>query len=153
MNTRLLTRTAVLIALALVLQQIKVQWIAGPAVNALLIIATGYNGLLGGILLGSLTPVLAFLIGIMPLAIVLPVIAVGNILFCTVFYTLRKKSDWLGLAAGALLKFSFMALAVNYVIQVRPAVANALSLPQLFTAITGGFVGIVLLRYLKREAL
>ncbi|WP_049754071.1 ECF transporter S component [Heliomicrobium modesticaldum] len=151
MNTGIMVRTAVLVALAVVVQQIKVQWLAGPAVNALLIIATGYNGLWSGLLLGCLTPFLAFLAGIMPLVAVLPVIAAGNSILCISYHLLKKRNALLALAIGALLKFALMAAAVNYLIQVPPPVAKALSLPQLATAVTGGLVGMLVLRYLPQN--
>ncbi|MBM7865953.1 ECF transporter S component [Heliobacterium gestii] len=144
-------RTAVLLSLALIFQQIKVQWVAGPAVNALLIIAAGYNGLAYAVVLGCLTPLLAFLTGTMPLLIAVPVIAAGNSIFCAGYSLLSKRSAPAGIAAGALLKFAVMATAVHWVIQAPPAVANALSLPQLFTALAGGMVGLLVLRYLPKE--
>ncbi|MZP30453.1 ECF transporter S component [Heliobacterium undosum] len=148
MNITLLTRTALLLALALLFTQVKLQWVSGPAVNALLIIATAANGLWSGVLLGALTPVLAFLGGFMPLVFVVPVIAAGNILFCVTFAWLHKRNGMAAVAAGATLKFLLLALSVNYLIQVPPPVAKALSLPQLFTALAGGALALLLLRYL-----
>lgn len=150
-TTKLITRTAVLLALAIAVQQLKVQWLTGPAVNAILILATGYSGLLGGIIIGLFTPIMAFLQGIMPLAIAVPFIMGGNALLCLGYYWARKVNDVVGITIGAILKFSFMTFAVNFIIQVPPKVAQALSFPQLVTALTGGVIAIIILRYLPKS--
>lgn len=148
MKTNILTRTALLLALAIAVQQFKIQWLTGPAINAILIMAVGYAGIYSGVLLGILTPILAFTQGIMPLMIVVPFIMGGNVLYCLGYYLLQKKNGLLGICLGALLKFSFFALAVNFIIEVPPKVSYALGVPQLITALTGGVIAWVILRYL-----
>ena len=71
-NTRMLTTTALLLALALAVQQFKIQWLTGPGVNAILILATGYIGALSGIIIGIFTPLLALIMGIMGFAPAIP---------------------------------------------------------------------------------
>ncbi|MFZ7103683.1 MAG: hypothetical protein ACOWWO_13660 [Peptococcaceae bacterium] len=150
-STKILTRTAILLAVALAVQQIKLQWLTGPAINAILILAVGYAGVSSGVIIGLLTPVLAFTQGIMPLAIAVPFIMLGNIVYCYGFYWARKTNDLVGIAVGAILKFCLLAGAVKFIIQVPPKVAQALSFPQLVTAIIGGLIAAAILRYLPHN--
>ena len=147
----IITRTAILLALTIAVQQMKVQWLTGPAINAILILATGYTGILTGIIIGIFSPVMAFLQGIMPLAIAVPVIMVGNALLCLGFYWARKVNNLVGITVGAIVKFSFLSLAVNFIIQVPPKVAQALSFPQLITALIGGVIAVMILKYLPEN--
>lgn len=150
-STKLLTRTAILLALAIAVQQVKIQWLTGPAINAILILAVGYVSLPSGVIIGLLTPILAFTQGIMPLAIAVPVIMLGNVIYCYGFYWGRKTNDLVGIALGAILKFALLAGAVNFVIQVPPKVSQALSFPQLVTATMGGLIAIAILQYLPKK--
>jgi len=152
LNTKTLTRTALLLALAIAVQQfLKIQWLVGPSINAILILAVGYNGLLSGVTIGLLTPLLAFTLGIMPLAVVVPFIMVANACLCLGYAWLKKAQPVLGVLVGALLKFGFLALAVNFIIQVPPKVATALGFTQLITALTGGLVALIILKYLPSD--
>lgn len=147
-NTKILTRTALLLALAIAVQQFKIQWLTGPAINAILILAVGYCGIYSGITIGILTPILAFMQGLMPLLIVVPFIMIGNICLCVGFNWFKNNIPLVGIILGALLKYGFFALAINFLIEVPPKVAHALGIPQLITALTGGIVALVILKYL-----
>ncbi|MFZ5943015.1 MAG: ECF transporter S component [Bacillota bacterium] len=149
-SVKVLTRSALLLALAIAVQQAKLQWITGPGINAILILAVGYSGLVSGLIIGLFTPILAFSQGIMPLAVAVPFIMLGNALYCLGFFWARKINDVVGIAVGALLKFSLLVLAVNFVIQVPPKVSQALSFPQLVTAIIGGIIAIIILKGISK---
>ena len=148
LTTRMLTTTALLLALAIAVQQFKIQWLTGPGINAILFLAVGYNGAYSGVLIGLFTPILAFMQGIMPLAPVVPFIMLGNGLLCLGFAWAKNINLVVGVATGAILKFTLLAIAVNFIIEVPPPVALALGTPQLVTAITGGLVAIAILKYL-----
>ena len=62
--TRMLTRTALLLALCVVVQQFKTvsQFITGPLVNLILLLAALAVGLGSGLCIAVLSPILAFLI-------------------------------------------------------------------------------------------
>ncbi len=65
-----MVRTALLLALALVFQigfSQFAQPVVGPLVNMTLFIATITVGTISAIIVGSLTPLVAFMLGIMPL--------------------------------------------------------------------------------------
>ncbi len=150
-NTRMLTTTALLLALALAVQQFKIQWLTGPGVNAILVLATGYLGALSGIIIGIFTPLVALIMGIMPFAPAIPFIMLGNALLCIGYTWGKKINPLVGVVTGAILKFILLSLAVRYIIAAPPPVAAALSFPQLVTALTGGLIAIIILRYLPRN--
>ena len=66
MNLKFFTRTAILLALTLAFQMLKLpQPMTGPAVNAMLFISTAAVGIWGGVIIGALTPWIAFINGIL----------------------------------------------------------------------------------------
>lgn len=148
LNTRMLTTTALLLALALAVQQMKIQWLTGPGINAILILATGYISVLSGIIIGIFTPLLALTMGIMPFAPAIPFIMIGNASLCIGYAWAKKINPMVGVVTGAILKFALLTLAVKYIIDAPPPVAAALGFPQLVTALIGGLIAIVILRYL-----
>ena len=149
-NTRMLTTTALLLALALAVQQFKIQWLTGPGVNAILVLATLMCAL-SGIIIGIFTPLVALIMGIMPFAPAIPFIMLGNALLCIGYTWGKKINPLVGVVTGAILKFILLSLAVRYIIAAPPPVAAALSFPQLVTALTGGLIAIIILRYLPRN--
>lgn len=155
-STTFITRTGILLALALVFQ-IGLRTIpfaqpfVGPLVNFVLIFAAIFVGMASGVIIGMLTPLIAFIVGIMPLFPVVPFIMIGNALMVIAFSVTRKLlgyyGDYIGVACGAFIKFAFLALSVRYIItlfiSVPPPIVVALSLPQFYTAMTGGLGAII----------
>ncbi|MDD3429777.1 MAG: ECF transporter S component [Oscillospiraceae bacterium] len=164
---KFVTRTAVLLALCVAVQQFKSlsQFITGPLVNAILIIAALAVGLWSGIAIAVLSPVLAFLISPSPImqAVpqLIPVIMVGNAIIVVCVYVLRnQKYWWAGLALGSVLKAGFLALAVkafiiptfggNLVEKQITALGLMFSYNQLITAAIGSVIaGLLWLRLHK----
>ncbi|MDS1030153.1 ECF transporter S component [Bacillota bacterium LX-D] len=148
------TRTALFLALALTVQMAGLpQKFTGPAVNGILFLSGIFVNPLSGICIGILTPLLAFLRGILPgpLAPAIPFIMLGNALFVYFSCLLFKRPLGLqicGVMAGAITKFLVLSLAVNYLVNVPPAAAKILTLPQLFTALLGGFAALFLAQIL-----
>ena len=55
------------------------------------------------------------------------------------------------ISMAAIVKFLVLTIAVKFIISVPPGVAYALSTPQLFTAVTGGIIATIIIRYLPLE--
>jgi hypothetical protein len=149
-----LTRTAVLLALTLALQMMGLpQPFTGPAVNAMLLISGIFVGATSGILIGLLTPWIAFMRGILPppLGPMIPFIMLGNGVLVALFTWIRRLTadrgkivgSVVGLLLGALGKFLILSSAVKFVVEVPPKIAQAMQIPQLITALTGGVVALV----------
>lgn len=152
-KTNWLTRTALLLAIALVFQMGGFpQPITGPLVNTVLYLAASIVGWQGGILIGILTPVVAAMRGILPppLTPLIPFIALGNATMVVLFYLLKSKNKIIAIIVASVVKFLILFSAVNLLVQVPPAVSKMMSLPQLITALTGGIVALLVMTILKK---
>lgn len=153
---RWLTRTAILLAIALVIQMGGFpQFITGPLVNTVLYLSAMIVGWQGGVLIGLCTPFIAALRGILPppLTPMIPFIALGNGILVILFFYLSSKNKILGIVIASTVKFLILILAVNFLVQVPPAVAQMMSFPQLITALVGGFIALLAVRVLKTSGL
>ncbi len=151
-TTRWITRSAILLALTLAFQMIGLpQPVTGPAVNAMLILSALLAGPASGVIIGCLTPIIAWQRGILPppLGPMIPFIALGNAVLVILFALLRKRHPVLGVAAGAVAKFAILAAAVQLVVSVPPPIAAAMGFPQLITALAGGAIALLAYRVLK----
>ena len=172
-----LTRTAMVLALAIVFQNLRAligvspqsTLIIGSLVNLSLIVATGGIGIASGVIISLITPIVAMLQGQIPLPIFAPVIAIGNMSLVFVFYYARKTrlfsklSDIVGVVLAALVKWGAMyyfgiVFVLNTIIpegQLKPAQVNMIAInfniPQLVTALIGGVLGVIVLRILFRS--
>ncbi len=150
MNTKLLTRTAILLAVALVFQLGGFpQFVTGPVVNMVLYLAALMIGMWSGVVIGIFTPVMAYIRGIMPFLPLVPFIAAGNALLVIVFALLKDKNYILGISAASVLKFFLLASAVRFIIDVPDPVAQAMSFPQLITALAGGILAMIIYKAIK----
>lgn len=146
-----ITRIALLLALAITIQQLKIQWLTGPGINALLILALAYTDTYSAVIFAMATPVLAFLSGFMPLAVVVPFIMAANIIYILFYKWQYSKSMLVAISLAALGKFLVLAGAVKYIISVPAPVAVALGTPQIFTAVAGGIIATLIIKYLPME--
>jgi len=152
-NIRWLSRTAILLAIALVFQMGGFpQFITGPLINTVLYLAAMIVGWQGGMLIGILTPVIASIRGILPppLTPLIPFIALGNSILVILFFWLQSKNKIAGIIIASLAKFLLLVSAVKLVVQVPPAIAQMMSLPQLITALAGGAIALVLAHFFKK---
>lgn len=157
MSTRKLALTGILLAICIVFQLLKgiSVYITGPAVNAVLLLATLYVGLEGGIIIAVCAPLVAYLVGATPiinlLFVMLPVIMVGNALICVPAHFLKNKNLPLGLAIGSVLKALFLWVVVCYVVlpgaaipeKVALAAQSTFSITQLITAAIGSVIAYI----------
>ena len=161
-KTRFISRTALLLAIAIAFQIFGKfipynNFIVGPVVNAVLLVAAAAVGLWSGIAISVIAPLVSAFTNkaaIAPLIIGFsPFIIIGNIILVLGFYFLRKKNAVLGVAAGSVLKFGFLYGAISVftsLVEMKPPVAatltNLFSWPQLITALAGGAIAIVILK-------
>jgi len=140
------------------------QWITGPIVNAILILTLFLAGIRSALVLALIPSVVALSSGLLPavLAPAVPFIMIANaILVFTADWFYRNFKDdvrgyWLGVGAGALLKFLFLFTSVKIISgllikqELALKVAEMMGWPQLTTALTGGIIAWLILRWLKR---
>jgi riboflavin transporter len=165
-----LVRSSLLLAIVIVIQVIGKnipaisQSFVGPAINAILIIAAVLCGTWWGAAVGSLTPILALLIGQLaaPMGPFVPFIMIGNIIYVVSYGIMKKypKGNYAGIAIGSFLKYGFLSisaskLAALFKLGIPDKVVSklivAMGLPQLITALIGGFIALVFIEILKRR--
>jgi len=168
-----ITRTAVLIALTVVLQFLTIQFaiglgpgaqfITGSIVNLMLIISVMTCGLPTGLTVGIFTPVLPTLLGFGPLWPIVPFIAAGNMALVTVWHFVGNRelvnkylAYGIALLTGAAAKFlvlyfGVVQIAIPFILGLPEdspgsiAMSFMFSWPQLVTASIGGACAIILL--------
>ena len=163
---RRLTETAVMLALLVALQALTKsmgQLVTGSFVNAVLTVTVLVAGLYSGITVALISPVLAYLLGIAPQVLTVPAIMVGNTVFVVILHfvasqqILRRIAAWL---VAAIAKFAALYAIVNWLIcgvfaegllasgMLKAPMLKALpvtfGLPQLFTALIGGGVALLI---------
>ena len=170
-NINNLVKASFFLALAIVFQVIGKtvpqisQIFVGPAINAILILTATICGGVYGILVGSLTPLLAWLTGQLPNAFgpFIPFIIIGNMLFVLSFIIVRKRGkygQYLGIIIGAFIKYIFLSVSASKLIpllklNIPTKMANmlviAMGIPQLITALIGGAFALILIEILRRR--
>lgn len=146
---------------------VHVQWLTGPIVNAILILALFLAGARSALTLCLIPSLMALSGGLLPavLAPVVPFIMISNVILvlCVDFFTHTRqatlnsaKNYWLGIIIGAGLKFLFLFLSVNVIAkllvkqELAVKVAQMMSWPQFATAVIGGMIAWVILKRLRR---
>jgi len=162
-NVAWLTRTGLLLSCLIVVQLLPFpaplkQFITGPLVNMVLLIAVISTDFLSGIIIAILSPVLALLMGthsaLGTLLPVVPFIMLGNIVYVTFFHVFRGKnkqlfSQSIGLVLGSVVKFLILLIAVTYLVKVPSPIAKAMGVVQLYTALGGGILAILIGKILE----
>jgi hypothetical protein len=153
-------RFAVAVTLALAIPSLGLtQPITGTLVNALLFFAVATLGVGQAMMLGMITPLSAVLRGVLPLplAIMIPFIALGNAALVSVYGALRARHRGLAVVAAAVCKFALL-YAIVTLLNARPvavaaggaaqavilpaALAEMMRWPQLATALAGGLLAL-----------
>ncbi len=172
---RWITETAVMLALLVTLQALTKpagQLVTGSCVNAVLAVTALVAGLYSGITVALISPVLAYLLGIAPQILTVPAIMVGNTVFVVLLHfvagmdsrkIVRQITAWL---TAAVAKFAVLYAIVNFVIcgvladgllsagllkaPMLKALPATFSLSQLFTALIGGGVALLITPVLRK---
>ena len=170
-----ITETAAMLALLVTLQAVTKplgQLVTGSFVNGVLAVTELVAGLSGGITVAVISPVLAYLLGIAPQPLTVPAIMVGNTVFVTLLFWIagkdsrklfRQMAAWI-IAAAA--KFAALYAIVVWLIcgvlsegllasgDLKAPMINTLtanfSWPQLFTALIGGGVALLMVPVLRK---
>lgn len=172
---RWITETAVMLALLVALQALTKgfgQLVTGSFVNAVLAVTVLVAGLSSGITVALISPVLAYLLGIAPQILTVPAIMVGNSVYVIALYficgkdskkILRQIIGWIVAAAAKFV--ALYGIVVGLICGVlsesllaagtlKPPMLQALpatfSWPQLFTALIGGAVALLIVPVLRK---
>jgi len=164
-SVRFITTTAMLLALTVLFQMLRLvipaspfqQILIGSLVNLCLIVSAGTAGLWSGVIISVVSPIIALAQGHIPFPWMLPFVIIGNVLLVICYALLMKKSQILGFAVGAVLKTAFLWIGVvligislfNVPETPAKALSGAFSWLQLVTAVIGGVVSLPIVRALR----
>lgn len=173
-TTQWIARTAMMIALLLVLQFLTAnfgQYVTGSCVNFVLAMSVYIGGFASGIIVALLSPIFAFLLGIGPaFFLIAPCVSAGNFAFVLVLSLIwarfvKKQSSILKpfacVVAGSVAKFLVLYfLVVKLVLPSlglpdnKLAVISAMfSYPQLVTAMIGGIIATIVASRISASAI
>ncbi len=170
-----ITETAIMLALLVTLQALTKpmgQLVTGSCVNAVLAVSALVGGLSCGLTVAVISPVLAYLLGIAPQILTVPAIMVGNAVYVVLLSVLADKTGknivkqvtaWVAAAAAkfaalyaivvllicGVLSESLLASGVMKAPMLK-ALPATFSWPQLFTALIGGAVALLIVPVLRK---
>ena len=177
MNKKILwiTETAVMLALLVALQSITKpmgQLVTGSFVNAILAVTVLVAGLYSGLTVALISPILAFLMGIAPQILTVPAIMAGNAVYVVLLCVIAGKDSkkivrqiiaWITAAAA---KFAVLYSIVSWLIcgvladkllasgmlkqPMLKALPATFGITQLFTALIGGAVALLIVPVLRK---
>ncbi|WP_350343306.1 hypothetical protein PRVXH_002373 [Proteinivorax hydrogeniformans] len=153
-HVRFITQTGILLAITLTFQMLGLpQMVTGIVVNAMLVLAALSVGIYGSIIVGGLTPLIAFIRGILPpiLGPVIPFIIISNWALIIIFMIFYKRNKFIAVACSSFGKFLILTFVVRLIVDIPPEPAAMLQLPQLFTATLGGILAITIWPAIKRN--
>jgi uncharacterized membrane protein len=162
-----IARLSLIVALTLILQAFGLpQPITGPLINAILFLTTALFGWPSGLLVGILTPGVAFFRGQLPpvLAPMLPFIAAGNACLVLIYTFFRPRSaksqvSWVDLfpiVIAATGKFIILFTGIRVILpailgkRFPPPLEFMMAVPQLITAFGGGILFLLFYRIIHK---
>lgn len=166
--------TAINLSITIILQYLSgllgIQLLTGSIVNMMLLINTMFVGLIGGALIGLVTPFIGLALGIAGNIMVVPFIAVSNVLyvlsfmFMTKLFKVGNKNKVLNIIftilaviIASIIKFMFiyfvgLKLFLPIIMaKIPPVLTTTLGITQLFTALIGGSMFIIISHILKKS--
>ena len=174
-KVRWITETAIMLALLVTLQALTKplgQLVTGSCVNTVLAVSALVGGLWCGLTVAVISPVLAFLLGIAPQILTVPAIMAGNAVFVILLSLLADKSgknlikQIIAWVASAAAKFVTLYVIVVKIIcgvmassllaagtlkePMLKALPATFSWPQLFTALIGGAIALLIVPVLRK---
>jgi hypothetical protein len=166
LSVHILTRAALLLALTLLFQSLRViiplpaafsTFLIGSLMNACLLVALLTVGLWPALLIAVMIPLAAYLQALLPLPVFVFPVAIGNVLYILFFKLLAANwREWQAIAAAALgkmlwLYFSFFFLLsfLSLPAKMSAVLLMIMSWPQFVTGSIGGAVAIIIRKRMK----
>lgn len=159
--TRLLAFVGVAMFLPFV---VHIQWLTGPIINAIFLIVLFLSGIKEAMLVALIPSLMALSGGLLPmvLAPIIPFIMVSNIIYIYAMHITNNrignntKAFIIGVVIASSVKFLFLFSTTSIMTKLImkqalvAKVAQMMSWPQLFTALAGGVIAFIVLKWLKR---
>jgi uncharacterized membrane protein len=134
------------------------QYITGPLVNAMLILAVVLLGPFEAVMIGIIPSAVALSSGLLPLPLapMVPFIMISNAILIGLFAYLYKSHFSVGVIIGGLTKFAFLYAIVTWLMGTMLAeplvskLAIMMGYPQFITALAGGLIAYIILKGIKK---
>jgi len=164
MNARyhVLTRTALLLALTLLFQSLRLviplpvfmsTLLIGTLVNACLLIAAEAIGVRAALAISIMAPIVAYMQQLLPLPVFIVPVLAGNAAYVLLFLAVFRWRRWLAVITAGVGKmvilYSCFAWMLTWLAVPAPIASGLLfvmSWPQLVTSICGGFLAGIVVR-------
>ena len=157
MSVKTITGSALLLAIALLSQGFLriiipvhglVQFLVGSIVGACTALATWRYGLWSGFVVACVTPLMAFVQGMLTIPVFVPVVAVGSMAYAVTVKVLGQKRIWVTAISGAIVKSIVLYGLFLELFQLMPGIPEAMQKgilfsmgwPQLITGTCGIFL-------------
>ena len=157
MSVKTITGSALLLAIALLSQGFLrmiipvhglVQFLVGSIVGACTALATWRYGLWSGFVVACVTPLMAFVQGMLTIPVFVPVVAVGSMAYAVTVKMLGQKRIWVTAISGAIVKSIVLYGLFLELFQLMPGIPEAMQKgilfsmgwPQLITGSCGIFL-------------
>lgn len=165
MTSKKITRIALLTSLALIFQSLRFfipipvflsTFVIGSLVNAVLLVAVGTVGFGAGAFIVVVTPIVAYFQQILPLPVFIVPVALGNLIYISVFKAVSKWGKWQGILLGAAGKTCFLFFVFKWMLgfilvnaKIAAGIMFVMSWPQLLTGILGGILFVLIANRIK----
>jgi hypothetical protein len=164
-TSRILTRTALLLALALLFQSLRLvipispfisTFLIGSLINSCLLIAVEMVGAGPALVIVFLTPMVAYFQQVLPLPVFILPVALGNAIYIGIFLIGERWKYWMSISIAAACKAAFMYFAFSWLLtlveipaKVAIGLLFAMSWPQFITGLLGGLLADIIKKRLK----
>ena len=166
MSTKKLVLGGLLVAIAVILQASRLilplpplltTFIIGTLVNMMILLCVRLNGFTSAVILSILLPIFAYVQGQLVLPMLIPVVALGNILFTycvksfeqgVLAYIVPPVVKAVSMCASAYVVISFLGIES---VAMQKGILFAMSVPQLITGFTGILCAKKMVEVLKKK--
>ena len=166
MSTKKLVLGGLLVAIAVILQASRLilplpplltTFIIGTLVNMMLVLCVRLNGFTSAVILSILLPIFAYVQGQLVLPMLIPVVALGNVLFTycvksfeqgVLAYIVPPVVKAVSMCAAAYVVISFLGIES---VAMQKGILFAMSVPQLITGFTGILCAKKMVEVLKKK--
>lgn len=162
MNLKNLIRAALLLALAIVFQSLRLMipippflttFLIGSLVNACLLLTVELIGPGPAVLIAIITPFIAYFQQMLPLPVFILPVALGNSLFVLVYYAVRRQKILVQIGLAAVVKCMVLYGSFVWLLSLLTlppffvhGILFVMSWPQLVTGLLGGFLTMLVRR-------
>jgi hypothetical protein len=161
-NNRIITRTALLLALTLLFQSLRLfipippflsSFIIGSLVNACLLVAAEKAGLWSGLFIAVLAPIVAYFQMMLPIPVFIIPVALGNAAYICLFLSAGRRGRLPGIVLATMGKAGLLYAAFTWLLtfiaipaQLASGIMLAMSWPQIVTGILGGLLACIIVK-------